>query len=163
MVPIRNTELSGGLEHNPANVTLLRGPGVTPDAGGLPLLAGMMPLADYNNAQRNPYFYYQSLDHLTSKLTTRSNVYAVWITVGYFEVTPWYGVGVGGTPNTAGPQVFDTAHPDGYQLGQELGSDTGQVERHRAFYIIDRSIPVGFQRGYDNNANKAVLLKRFIE
>jgi len=192
MVPIRNTELSVGLEHNPANVTLFRAgtnlamgsdqlldvlsPGhpYTPDDTGSNNAPLMMNSSDFavppqtqptafNHGARNPYFYYQALNHLTSKLTTRSNVYAVWITVGYFEVTPWYGVGVGGTPNTAGPQVFDTAHPDGYQLGQELGSDTGQVERHRAFYIIDRSIPVGFQRGYDNNANKAVLLKRFIE
>ena len=54
-------------------------------------------------------------------------------------------------------------HPDGYQLGQELGADTGEIERHRGFYIIDRSIPVGFQRGVDNNVNNAVILKRFIE
>ena len=54
-------------------------------------------------------------------------------------------------------------HPDGYQLGQELGSDTGETRRHRAFYIIDRSIPVGFQRGKDLNVENAVLLKRYIE
>jgi hypothetical protein len=153
MVPLTS------LAQAPTQATIFRS-----DAGGQPLLMGTPPSADYNNAIRNPYFYYQSLDHLTSKLTTRSNVYAVWITVGYFEVTPWYGLNTStGAVNTSGPQVFDTAHPDGYQLGQELGADTGQIERHRAFYIIDRSIPVGFQRGYDINVNNAVLLKRFIE
>ena len=54
-------------------------------------------------------------------------------------------------------------HPDGFQLGQELGSDTGEIERHRAFYIFDRTIPVGFQRGQDLNVEKAILVKRFIE
>jgi hypothetical protein len=154
MVPLAS------LAQSPAEATLFRDSDTN---ANVPLLMGTVPSANYNNGTRNPYFTYQGLERLTSKLTTRSNVYAVWITVGYFEVTPWYGISASGAPNTAGPQVFDTAHPDGYQLGEELGSDTGQVERHRAFYIIDRSIPVGFQRGYDNNANKAVLLKRFIE
>ncbi len=107
--------------------------------------------------RRNPYFYFETMGRVTNKITTRSNVYAVWITVGYFEVTPWQGT------NANGPMVIDAGHPDGYQLGQELGSDTGDVERHRGFYIIDRSIPVGFQRGVDNNVNNAVILKRFIE
>ena len=76
------------------------------------------------------------------------NVFAVWITVGYFEVA-------------AVP--VSPVYPDGYQLGPELGSDTGEIERHRGFYIIDRSIPVGFQRGQDLNSEKAVILRRFIE
>jgi hypothetical protein len=84
-------------------------------------------------------------------------VYAIWITVGYFEVTPWMG-------NPAGANtVFDVPHPDGYQLGQELYSDTGDIKRHRAFYIFDRTIPVGFEPGHDHNVDRATLVKRFIE
>jgi hypothetical protein len=41
--------------------------------------------------------------------------------------------------------------------------DTGQVERHRAFFMIDRSIPVGFEKGTDNNVEDTILLQRFIE
>ncbi|MGO9113622.1 MAG: hypothetical protein ACLP9L_30690 [Thermoguttaceae bacterium] len=102
---------------------------------------------DFN---RNPYFRYQALQKLGSVVSNHSNVFAVWITVGYFEVTPW-------------PSGADAGHPDGFQLGQELGSDTGDIVRHRAFYIFDRSIPVGFIRGQDLNQDKATLLKRFIE
>jgi hypothetical protein len=87
---------------------------------------------------------------MTGLLTTRSNVYAIWITVGNFEVSPW----------TSG---VDAAHPDGLQLGAELGSDSGNVKRHRAFYIFDRSIPVGFEPGKDHNIENGVLLRRFIE
>ncbi len=105
-------------------------------------------LQPYEDTNRNPYFRYQGLQRLGNLVTTRSNVYAIWITVGYFEVD-------------AVP--VDVVHPDGYALGPELGIETGEVERHRAFYLIDRSIPVGFRRGQDLNVEKAVLLSRFIE
>jgi hypothetical protein len=103
------------------------------------------PAVDYD---RNPYFRYESLTRLGNIVTTRSNVFAVWITVGYFEVTPG---------------AVDLGHPDGYRLGQELGSDTGDIKRHRAFFILDRTIPVGFERGKDLNVDKAILLRRYIE
>ena len=54
-------------------------------------------------------------------------------------------------------------YPDGWVLGQELKSDTGDIQRHRAFFMYDRTIPVGFQRGETNNAYRGVLLERFIE
>jgi len=132
------------------DATLLRhdpDPAVTPEQ---PLLRSEQTEA-YRDTDRNPYFRYQALSRLSNLVTTRSNVYAIWITVGYFEVE-------------ARPAGYDTTiYPDGYRLGQELGTDTGEVTRHRAFYIIDRTIPVGFERGYDLNAEKAILLKRFIE
>ena len=128
------------------NATLLREDPVT---AGTPLFQ-YASTNDVDNTNRNPYFRYQGLERLGNLVTTRSNLYAVWITVGYFEVTPV-------TP--ANPAIY----PDGYQLGRELGVDTGEIERHRAFYIIDRTIPVGFQRGQDLNADKAILLNRFIE
>ncbi len=112
---------------------------------------------DYN---RSPYFRYQGLQKLAGTTTTHSNVFAIWITVGYFEVTP-------ATPTqlkaTDALGNTGTIYPDGYQLGQELGADTGDVVRHRAFYIFDRSLPVGYIRGQDVNTAKAFLLQRYIE
>ncbi len=110
---------------------------------------------DVTNTDRNPFFHYQGLERLGNLVTTRSNVYAIWITVGYFEVKPNRFTTPAGLP--------DDSHPDGYELGQEMGSDTGEIVRHRAFYMIDRTIPVGFQRGQDLNVEKAIILKRFIE
>jgi hypothetical protein len=72
----------------------------------------------------------------------------VWITIGYFEVEP---------------TAVDAAHPDGFVLGQELGADSGQITRHRAFYIIDRSIPVGFIPGKRLNTDECILVRRLIE
>ncbi len=116
---------------------------------------------DVNNTDRNPFFHYQGLERLGNLVTTRSNVYAVWITAGYFEVKPHKDRTDPLYPNVL--PIIDAAHPDGYELGQEMGSDSGEIVRHRAFYIIDRSIPVGFQRGQDLNVEKAIILKRYIE
>jgi hypothetical protein len=132
------------------DVTLLRSN--KPGTGTVPLF-GNDPsgvASDATNSTRNPYFAYQNLERASNLVTTRSNVFGVWLTIGYFEAFP----------NSAG---VDAGHPDGYQLGAELGSTTGDVERHRAFYIFDRSIPVGFERGQNHNVNRAILLKRYIE
>jgi len=91
------------------------------------------------NSDRNSYFRYQGLTRLPNLLTTRSNVYAIWLTIGYFEVDE-----------------------DG-NLGQELGLDSGEVERHRAFYVVDRSIPVAFEPDENHNVDRCILLRRFIE
>jgi hypothetical protein len=140
-----------GMFDHEVDATILRH---TPDNPQMPLF-GNVPddprnISPYNNIYRNPYFAYQGISRLGNLVTTHSNVFAVWITVGYFEVRPWQ----------QGP---DLGHPDGYELLQELGSDTGNIERHRAFYIIDRTIPVGFSRGKDLNAENAIILKRIIE
>lgn len=95
--------------------------------------------ATFNNSARHPYFRHQTLQRLSNTLTTRSNVYACWITVGYFEVD-----------NTG-------------LLGQELHADTGEIKRHRAFYMIDRTIPVGFEPGENHNVDRAILVRRYIE
>ncbi len=108
------------------------------------------PFQAFNAPDRNSYFRYQNLQRIGNLLTTRSNVYAVWITVGYFQVQP-----TGSAPSLV--------YPDGYQLADELGSDTGEIVRHRAFYMIDRTIPVAFERGQTHNVDKAIILRRFIE
>jgi hypothetical protein len=89
---------------------------------------------------------------LNNLVTTNSNVFAVWVTVGYFELEP------NGTP-----MQIDLAHPDGYRLSQELGVDSGEVKRHRAFFYIDRSIPAAFEPGKDHNVERTILLRRYLE
>ncbi len=146
------------LEVSPAGATLLRS--LPNDQGNSPLLPAEGATNAYNNANVNPYFRYQPMMRLANLTTTHSNVFAVWITVGYFEVHPW---NRNNPANFNLPPLPDPAHPDGYQLGMELGSDTGQVKRHRAFYLIDRSIPVGFEPGQNHNVEKTILLRRNLE
>jgi hypothetical protein len=119
------------------------GPGHPPPPGSPPSQNGL-----HQDIHRNPYFRYQALQKLGNLVSTQSNCFAVWITIGYFEVYP---------------VTVDSAHPDGYALSQEVGLDSGQVVRHRGFFIIDRSVPVGFSPGSRLNTDDCVLVRRLIE
>ena len=150
--------IQGAAVENEVNATILR---PHPTSADRPLfqpdIAAIDPtVLPFTHPDEHPYFRYQNFIRLSNSLTTRSNVYAIWITVGYFEVTPW-------DPDNNNVVDYDAAHPDGWQLGQEMGSDTGSIERHRAFYIYDRTIPVGFEPGQDHNIEDGVLVRRFIE
>lgn len=151
-----------GLKRISVDATLLRSSRIAPDLN--PPTPSEAPTFENNflsvadagrQSNRNAYFRYQSLGRLANLTTTRSNVYAIWLTMGYFEVEP--------NLDNNGNVVYDPYHPDGLRLGRELGIDTGDVKRHRAFYILDRSIPVAFEPGENHNVDEAVLLRRFIE
>ena len=147
--------LAGQTPRKEAEVTMMRSSDPTSTNPAAPplfasgLAASGAPYPTAEDPTRNAAVLYENFTRLNNLLTTRSNVYAVWITVGYFEVTSV------GLPTTV--------YPDGYQLGQELGSDSGEITRHRAFYMYDRTIPVGFEPGKDHNFDKGILVKRYIE
>ncbi|MFW6170542.1 MAG: hypothetical protein ACODAD_08630, partial [Planctomycetota bacterium] len=113
-------------------------------------------LEPHRNQNRHSRFRYHSAARLSNLVGNNSNVFAVWITLGYFEVER-------NPESDTAPDGVDQAHPDGFRLGQELGTYSGDIKRHRAFYIIDRSIPVAFEPGQNNNVDHAILLRRFIE
>lgn len=132
------------------------------------------------DATRNSAMHYMPLTRLDNLTTTRSGVFAIWVTVGYFEVTPapevdWTNASdqvrqkfvnqTGDTtdPPTQAQALYNRVYPQGYQLGKELGSETGDIDRHRAFYIIDRTRPVAFKPGEDVNVEDAILLRRRID
>lgn len=83
------------------------------------------------NSDLNSFFRYQTAGRISNTVTPRSNVFAVWVTVGYFPV------------------------------GQS--TEDQPLKRHRAFFIYDRSIPVGYDPGKNNNVRDGVLLRRIIQ
>jgi len=145
----------------------------TPEESAIPLFSETYGAAFFDG-ERNPGMMYQPMTRMANLVTTRSNVFAIWITVGYFEVEPapdWNdptdadGSGAPDIQERFGGDInlYNRVYPEGYTLGKELGSDTGDVLRHRGFYIIDRTQEVGFKPGEDLNVEKMILLRRRID
>ncbi len=107
-----------------------------------------LPLFDFTstspsfNSDRSAFFRNQMRQRLGNLVTTRSSVFAIWVTVGFFEVAP----------------NGDLMGPD-----RELGIETGENRRHRGFFIFDRSIPVAYEPGQNHNIDNAILVRTIIE
>lgn len=78
--------------------------------------------APFNRFQ-HPYMRGQLLNKIHNNITTRSNTFAVYCTIGYFQVT------------NPGPYSA-TNRPI---LGQELGINDGTNLRHKFYAIVDRT------------------------
>ena len=151
------------------DVTLLRSingksgaGGGTPAPRGDPLFTADLTGApnDYRNSERNGFFRYQPMVRLDNLVTSRSNVYAVWITVGFFEVedAPDFDPAV-----HVDMPTYQRIYPEGYAFAREDGVDVGNVRRLRGFYLIDRTKMAGYEPGADHNVEEVIRLRRRIE
>ncbi len=74
-----------------------------------------------NTTATHPYQRYELLTKIYNNVTTRSNVFAVWVTIGFFDYDPVKG-----------------------QIGAEIGRSEGRNVRHRLFAVVDRSNALAF-------------------
>lgn len=110
-----------------------------------------VPLFDYqsvavhNHTQRAAYFRYDARQRLGNLVTGRSSLFAIWISVGYFET------------DAQGSLINQT------QGGREITDGNGNPIRHRGFFLVDRSIPVAFEPGQNHNVDRTVLIRRYMD
>jgi hypothetical protein len=90
----------------------------------------------------HPVARFELLNKIYNSVTTRSNVFAVWVTVGFFEVNQV-------TTVNGGTRIW---------LGQEIGRADNKHVRHRMFAIVDRSTqPNNGLGGAATNVNLNIL------
>lgn len=100
----------------------------------------------FMNADRNAFYKNNKRNRLGNLVTGRSSTFAIWVTVGYFDV-----------------ETVDSNNGPIQVLGAEATSDFGDTTRNRGFFIMDRSIPVAFEPGRNHNIEKVIRVSSFIE
>ena len=85
--------------------------------------------------------------------TVRTHQYAVWVTVGLFEVT-----------QPGDPDRVVTDPPAAYdRLGPEIVDINGKSPRYRMFAIIDRTRATGFNPNNPGDFREAVVYSNRID
>src|SRR5262249_38870756 len=75
----------------------------------------------------NPYQKLELLTKMYNNITTRSNCFAVWVTMGFFEVDD----------TTIDPGTGKPYNPP--RIGAEIGRADNRQIRHKFFAIVDRT------------------------
>lgn len=90
------------------------------------------------NRFASPWMRYQTLMRMPNLASNNSQVFLLRMTLGFFEVDASTG-----------------------ELGREYNADSGTSERYRATYVVDRSIPVGFEPGKDLNTRDVIVFESY--
>lgn len=99
------------------------------------------------DSRAHPAYRTQMLQKVMNLTTVRTHQFAVWITVGFFEVIR------PGNPSLGQADL----------LGPEIGLLGGSPERYRSFFVIDRTRAVGFNPLNPIDFRSVVTYRRTIE
>jgi len=99
--------------------------------------------------REHPVFRTEWLQKVMNLTTVRTHQYAVWVTVGFFEVNAQ------GNPQ-ASPPVPDT-------IGPELGAADGHNVRYRSFFLLDRTRAAGYNPQDPGDFRDVITYRRRIE
>ena len=106
-----------------------------------------------DNSQ-HPYWRSELMQKVMNLTTVRTHQYAVWVTIGFFEVKREGDLGnfEQGNPILA----FDL-------LGPEVGAASGATTRYRGFFLVDRTKLYSFDDATPGSFRPAVVYRQTIE
>ena len=112
------------------------------------------PNSPFLDAREHPFWRIEMLQRVMNLTTVRTHQYAVWITVGFFEVKRRGNVGMIASGN---PQLaFDV-------LGPEIGRGGDQHLRYRGFFLVDRLKLNGFDPTSPGQWQSAVVYRQNLQ
>ena len=112
------------------------------------------PSSTLLDAREHPFWRIEMLQRVMNLTTVRTHQYAVWITVGFFEVKRRGDVGMiaSGDPRLA----FDI-------LGPEIGLPGDKNRRYRGFFLVDRLKLDGFDPTTSGPWHSAVVYRQNLQ
>jgi hypothetical protein len=104
--------------------------------------------------RQHPYWRSELMQKAINLTTVRTHQYAVWITIGFFEVKKAGDIGMlgQGLPQLA----YDI-------MGAEVGALSGNNVRYRGFFIVDRLKLTGFNLNSAGQFRNAILYRKIIQ
>jgi hypothetical protein len=104
--------------------------------------------------RQHPYWRSEMMQAAMNLTTVRTHQYAVWITIGLFEIKKQGDIGMlgQGLPQLA----FDI-------MGKEVGALSGTQVRYRGFFIVDRLKLTGFNYKDVGGFRAAVVYRKIIQ
>ena len=112
----------------------------------------------------HPYFRTEWMQKMVNLTTVRTHQYAVWITVGFFEVTQQGDPQLANVAFNSGNRLDSQGRDKAYDiLGLELDVLSGRNVRHRSFFLIDRTKGVGFNPALPGDFREMVVYRQLIE
>ncbi|MGP0070210.1 MAG: hypothetical protein ACLQGP_42250 [Isosphaeraceae bacterium] len=104
--------------------------------------------------RQHPYWRTENLQKVMNLTTVRTHQYAVWITVGFFEVKKVGDIGmlIQGQPQLA----YDI-------MGPEVGALSGNSTRYRGFFLVNRLNLTGFNPANVGSFRAAVVYRKVIQ
>jgi hypothetical protein len=103
--------------------------------------------------RQHPYWRSEQLQRVMNLTTTRTHQYAVWVTIGFFEVKRQGDL----VMYPINPQLaFDI-------LGPEIGAASGKTVRYRGFFLVDRLKLTGFNPSSPTAFRAAVVYRKRVQ
>jgi hypothetical protein len=112
---------------------------LSPTASPSALLFNVSPASTTDGSGAQPLEHLRRVMRLPNLVTNQSNNFAVWVTVSLFEYDPVT------------------------EFGNEYIGPGGTPIRDREFFIIDRTVPVGYKPGENLNTDRTILHKSKIQ
>ncbi len=125
-----------------------------PNVGSSAYLGGNNGGGNNFDKRQHPYWRSEEMQRVVNLTTVRTHQYAVWITVGFFQVKREGDIGMAsiGIPTLA----YDI-------MGPENGALDGTNVRYRGFFLIDRLKLTGYDPGNSGQYHQAVVYSNRIQ